>query len=117
MAKWGRRNNCYSYAVDYPNKWLLVEHDEFKTAIWHILEANPNFKLVYREDVVLGKEYVAYRFCKNDFHFMKRGKDGHWRHKMGGCDVEAISTKTVFGKVWDCGSNVYNSKLYLFEVQ
>ena len=115
MAKWSRRNNCYSYAVDYSNRWLLI-NNSYDESINEILHRNPNLRLVLKQDLVLGKEYVAYRYGRNDFHFMKRGKDGHWRHKMGNQPVEAISTKVVFDKVWDF-NNLYNSKLYLFEVQ
>lgn len=116
MATWHGRNNCYSYAVNYPNKWLLINDSKYSAGVDTLLRANPNFHLVSKKDMVLGKEYVAYRYCKNDFHFMKRGKDGHWRHKMGWSPVEAISTKVVFGKAWKLGGHVYNSKLYLFEV-
>lgn len=117
MAKWNGRNNCYSYAIDNPDKWMLINQDDYREGVYTLLEANPNFRLVSRNEIKLGKEYVAYRFSYNDFHFMKRGKDGHWRHKMGWSPVLAVSTKFVFSKVWDCGSNVYTSKLYLFEVQ
>lgn len=114
MAKWNRLNNCYSYAVNYPNKWLLV--DEYHQAVTDLLDKNPNLKLVSRKDIVLGKEYIAYRFSNDDFHFMKRGKDGHWRHKMGREAVTAVSTKYVFGQSWYTYHDNYNSKLYLFEV-
>lgn len=115
MAKWTNKNNCYSYAVDYPNKWLLINDGDYRGGVKTLSKVN-NFRLVSKQDLELGKEYVAYRYSSSDFHFMKRGKDGHWRHKMGGSPVEAISTKVVFGKVWDLGCHVYNSKLYLYEV-
>lgn len=117
MAKWTRRNNCYSYAINYPNKWMLITDGCYIDGIQTLLRANPNFRLVSKSEMVLGKEYVAFRFGCSDFHFAKRGKDGHWRHKMGPQPVEAISTKVIFGKEWRMGDNVYNSKLYLFEVQ
>lgn len=117
MAKWNTHNNCYSYAIDYPDKWMLINDNNYKQGVQTLLEANPNFRRVRRNEMVLGKEYVAYRFGKTDFHFMKRGKDGHWRHKMGWSNVEAISTKLVFDKVWNFSHYVYSSKLYLFEVQ
>lgn len=111
MSKWNRKNNCFSYAFNKPNFWLLMENYD---GAWDLLEQNPNLKMVSRKDMVLGKEYIAYRFGKHDFHFMKRGKKGHWRHKMGSSDVESISAREVFAESWCCGK--YNSKLYLFEV-
>lgn len=116
MAKWTSVNNCYSYAVNFPNKWLLID-GRYSQGVDELLDKNPNFRLVSRADLVLGKEYVAYRYGSTDFHFMKRGKNGHWRHKMGSDPVQVVSTKDVFADRWDYGNNVYNSKLYLFEVQ
>lgn len=115
MATWHRRNNCYSYAINNPKKWMLINQEDYSNAVWTLLRANPNWKLVSKEDVVLGKEYVAFRYCATDFHFMKRNKQGYWRHKMGGSPVTAISTKEVFAKTWALYHN-YNSKLYLFEI-
>lgn len=113
MAKWHERNNCYGYATKTP-KWLLLE-EEYRHGVDELLERNPTWKLVNRADMVLGKEYVAYRYCSSDFHFMRRNKQGYWRHKMGWSSVKAISTKDVFAESWDFSFN-YNSKLYLFEV-
>lgn len=114
MAKWNHSNNCYGYATNTP-KWLLIE-GKYSDGVNELLELNPNWKLVEKKDMVLGKEYVAYRYCRHDFHFMRRNKQGYWRHKMGGQPVVAISTKDVFDSVWDSGHRIYNSKLYLFEV-
>ncbi len=116
MAIWHDGNNCYSYAIDDPTDWHLIRtvYDE---SVDYLLDNHSNLRLVSREDLVLGKEYIAYRYGNRDFHFMKRNKMGYWRHKMGCCPVEAISTKFVLGKEWVFrGGNVYNSKLYLFEV-
>jgi len=113
MAKWHTSNNCYGYATQVP-KWLLITGN-YSDGPTELLIRNPNWKLVERKDMVLGKEYVAYRYGPDDFHFMRRNKLGYWRHKMGSSPVKAISTKEVFAKVW-VFSLVYNSKLYLFEV-
>jgi hypothetical protein len=116
MSKWNGSNNCYSYAVGYSCKWLLIKSSH-PDSVDELLERNPNFRLVQRQDLVLGKEYIAYRYGCRDWHFAKRGKDGHWRHKMGGTKVKPVSTKEIFAKEWRMGPNIYNSKLYLFEVQ
>lgn len=118
MAKRGRwkgHTNCYSYAVDDNSDWLLAEDSDYLSWIeWFIEEYN--LKPVSRKDVVLGKEYIAFRYCGHDFHFMRRNKQGYWRHKMGGTPVKAISTKKVFAESWYHPDGDYNSKLYLFEV-
>lgn len=115
MPKWTRDSNCYGYATNTP-KWLLLDDRNYREkAVNTLLCANPTWKLVSRKDMVLGKEYVAFRYCSTDYHFMKRNKDGFWRHKMGAQPVQAVSTKFVFGKSWDVGHRTYNSKLYLFE--
>ena len=114
MKKWGFHANCYGYATN-KKEWLLIE-DDYSQGVNELLMLNPNWKLVSRSEVVLGKEYVAYRYCAEDFHFMKRNKQGYWRHKMGGGEVQAISTKKVFAEHWSSPCHYYNSKLYLFEV-
>lgn len=106
--------NCYGYAVGI-YEWLLIE-DRYSGAVNELLEKFPYLKLVTRDQVVLGKEYIAFRYTKYDFHFMKRSKQGYWRHKMGSQPAEAIATKDVFASNWDNGIRKYNSKLYLFEV-
>lgn len=114
MSKWNRNNNCYGYATKTP-QWLLIESD-YSHGVDELLERNPRWKLVGFNDMVLGKEYVAYRYGAYDFHFMRRNKLGYWRHKMGGSAVKAISTKDVFARTWESDSTTYDSKLYLFEV-
>lgn len=117
MRKWTEKANCYGYATNTP-AWLLFDADNSwgKEGVEELMFYYPHWKLVERKDMVLGKEYVAYRFGKGDFHFMFRNKKGYWRHKMGANPVMAISTKIVFGTAWYFGGAFYNSKLYLFEV-
>ena len=125
-GKWNRYNNCFGYAVNIP-KWLSVEDyldedyygDElFESFIHENAYQKLNLKKVNKKDMVLGKTYVAYRYCRRDFHFMKRLPTGHWRHKQGMFPVTAISQKEVFDKRgWLRTDGVrYNSRLYLFEV-
>ena len=116
-----RKANCYGYAFG-KNKWFLMRSsiscisrkkyqklaDEF--------ESRCGLKRVHRKDMVLGKEYIAFRIGPNDFHFMKRGKNGHWRHKQGGCQITSISQKKVFAPQWFSESLIYDSKIYLYEV-
>jgi hypothetical protein len=124
-GKWNWGNNCFGYAVNIP-KWLLVgdytqgDTHDYTSHLDFILDKGYerfNLKPVSKKDMVLGKTYVAYRYCANDFHFMKRLPTGHWRHKQGGSPVAAISQKNVLNDGWVREDGVvYNSKLYLFEV-
>ena len=125
-GKWNYHNNCFGYAVNIP-RWLLVEDylqthcdTQTETYIQFILDKGYekfNLKPVSKKDMVLGKTYVAYRYYRDDFHFMKRLPSGHWRHKQGGQPVAPISQKDVLNGGWVRSDGaVYNSKLYLFEV-
>jgi hypothetical protein len=106
--------NCYGYAAR-DNRWLQLSSDY--EDIDAILEDNPTWRLVSKESMVLGKEYVAYRYGNRDFHFMYRNEKGMWRHKPGGTRVRSISQKDVFASMWKGGPfNVYTSKVWLFEV-
>lgn len=105
--------NCFGYAVNF-HDWLLVGDDYFAFAtLWY---DQFGLKAVNREDMVLGKRYVAFRYCADDFHFCRRDANGHWRHKMGGQPPKTISQKAVFSSHWDTGFHRYNSKVYLYEV-
>jgi hypothetical protein len=115
-------SNCMGYAVGV-NDWLVVGN--YKAAAYDMdseyeeeLVYDKDFTLipVHKRELKLGKEYIAYRFGYHDFHFCKRDKKGHWRHKMGSKCPETISQKKVFAKKWDGWMCVYNSKLYLYEI-
>lgn len=127
-----RSANCMGYALNR-KKWMLPSGwDDFASG-WHdenemIESLIDQFGLVPidRDQMVLGKEYVAFRYeiiddedgvaYIDDFHFMKRHKTGHWTHKRGSLPVEGISQKVVFSDVWVNGTYEYNSEMYLFEV-
>lgn len=60
---------------------------------------------------------VAYRMGRDDFHFMKRKKNGHWYHKMGMSEIEKISKREVFADKWTNNyGDIYNSRIVLFAV-
>jgi hypothetical protein len=115
MVKPWNNANCYGYAID-KNRWLVFEN-EYEDAVDELLEKNPSWKLVSKQDMVLGKSYVSFRYGYHDFHFMFRSRLGHWTHKQGGQLVAAISQKEVFNKHWaNPAGTLYTSKVYLFEV-
>jgi len=129
MAKYTNRNNCMAYAVGrsnwmIPKYWRTYEETSDYDDFWRMVETMArqfNFKLTSRNQMELGKEYVAFRVEEyedgsiGDFHFMKRHKTGHWTHKMGGRSVEGISEKYVFSDVWSTSWHDYNGDLILFE--
>lgn len=114
MVKPWDRANCYGYAADR-NRWLLIE-DGYCNGADELLEKNPTWKLVSRDEMVLGKSYVAFRYGYRDFHFAFRDHRGHWTHKMGSQRVTPISQREVFHKYWIGHNVLYTSKVYLFEV-
>lgn len=120
MAKkqWSQAN-CMGYALN-KNRWMKIPNWENRTtldiALW--LEKQFNLKMVNRSQMVLGKEYIVFRRSQQDFHFMRRSKEGHWRHKPGGNYVRPISEKEVFASQWVSNPWLYyNSTPYIFEVQ
>lgn len=126
----GHYNNCMAYALNrktwmLPRGWHQFTESQDYEAEWNMIEnlqSMFNLKLIERKDMVLGKEYIAFRYEQDhfngeigDFHFIKRHKTGHWTHKAGRSPVKGISEKVVFADAWRLYNN-YNSDLYLFEV-
>lgn len=130
MAK-RKRYNCMGYALNR-KKWMLpLAWDDFadgwidESEVIDGLTRQFNLKPVSRDQMVRGKEYVAFRYeiiddewetRIDDFHFMKRHKTGHWTHKRGNYDAEGVSERIVFSDVWVNGTYNYNSEIFLFEV-
>ena len=97
--------------------WGRLKDYRFKSH-WKVAErfaTEHNLKPVEKKDMVLGKSYIALRITLEDFHFMRRGPQGHWTHKQGGTCVETISQKEVFAAEWS-GWNTYGGKIWLYEV-
>lgn len=111
------RANCMGYALGY-NEWLRVPNWKSQSALDSALylAEKYNMKLVSKSDMVLGKEYVVFRISSQDFHFMRRDKNGNWRHKPGWREVRPISEKKVFANYWQHGALWYNSTPFIFEV-
>ena len=68
----------------------------------------------------LQSEYVvAFRIAPNedDFHFIRRGCQGNWYHKLGGREtIEQMDELEVFSEDWVFDSMHYNGPLVLFAV-
>lgn len=119
MARKYNDANCMGYALKI-NDWLIPcywNHSKTNTKrLVETLENDFNLKEVSIEEMTFGKEYIAFRFGRRDFHYMVRGKQGHWRHKPGSCPVVSISQKEVFAKRWvNSIGTVYDSSIFLFE--
>lgn len=135
-----RSYNCMAYALGRKHWMLPKAWDEFAqgymdedTMIGYLIEQF-NLTPVTRDQMVRGKEYVAFRYeaevevedpdyegeityqPAGDFHFMKRHKTGHWTHKRGSLEIQGIPERVVFSDVWQNGCYNYDSHLYLFEV-
>ena len=54
---------------------------------------------------------------ENDFHYMKRGKNGHWTHKLGGLRVERIKREKVFKDCWVFDDITYYGKTVFFAMK
>jgi hypothetical protein len=131
MARYNMRNNCMAYALGratwmLPRYWEAFAATDEPSIEWKMIkrmEKDFNLKPVTKEEMVLGKEYIAFRIAwypngdVDDFHFIKRHKTGHWTHKQGGHPVKGISQKIVFSDVWRAFGNInYTGTIYLFEV-
>ena len=98
-------NNDYSLALNIYSNYLL---EFFKDKI----------RIISALDELAKDEYaIAFRIGKDDFHFMKRAKNGHWSHKRGGCEVEQISKEALFSKIWYNYGVIYDSQLILFAMK
>jgi hypothetical protein len=117
MKKVWTKANCYGYALNR-NRWHLTNGLSYEEMPEELLSLNPNWKQVRRDEMVLGKSYVAYRYGYVDFHFMVRDEKGHWTHKPGSSKVRTISQKDVFKGHWknDDAGAIYTSKVFLYEV-
>lgn len=74
------------------------------------------------KELQLNEYAIAFRIGgvggEDDFHFMKRGKNGKWYHKPGGTEIQFIAKEKVFADKWVsktwAGTYIYCGKLVLF---
>jgi len=118
MSTWNVNNNCMSWALQDPTKWHRLKgfRELSHTKAARLFGIIYGFKPVEKKDMVIGKEYIALRITVSDFHFMRRGPQGHWTHKQGGWPVKVISQKQVFAKEWYRSGDNYGGPIWLFEV-
>lgn len=93
---------------EYPEKHdLSVDETAEETTQW-MLDNIPGLRRVNDIEDLHDDEYlIAYKTGWQDFHFMKRSKNGNWWHKMGSGKTVRISKQKVMADTW---FNEYNSK-------
>lgn len=117
------RANCMGYALRI-NEWLAPYSRDFGDRMEAFSTEDmvavliDEYKLtpVTKGQMVLGKEYVAFRRGFEDFHFVRRLPTGQWKHKQGRTKITDIKKTEVFNDYWSYdGPREYKSKLYIFE--
>lgn len=123
--------NCAGYAF-HCNKWLDVDNLPFQSVDARSVLANfllrnqddLNYSISYCTDCITkdDEELLAFRIGKEetskwwDFHFMRRGKDGKWRHKMGHHQVEIYKEDITSLWVRPDGA-VYDSEIIFLKIK
>ena len=90
--------------LDYMVQFMLEDFKDELRLINSVKELNKN-------------EYaIAFRIGYCDFHFIKRGRNGVWYHKMGNNNIERFPKERVFADSWS-GGDKYDSRVVLFAMQ
>ena len=78
--------NCGGYALGCYSWYCPFAHQvrDFEKNVNQILKDFRNTRLVDNIQDLMPNEYmIAFRLSSDDFHFMKRAKNGVWREKRG----------------------------------
>ena len=67
------------------------------------------------KDLEADEYAIAFRVGERDFHYLKRGGNGVWYHKMGNCNIDKFPKEEVFADEWCCG--MYTSTVVLFAMK
>ena len=115
--------NCGGYALGCYSWYCPFAHQvrDFEKNVNQILKDFRNTRLVDNIQDLMPNEYmIAFRLSSDDFHFMKRSKNGVWREKRGGqFEIRVVPKSIVFGEVWspDRWDNGYRGKIAFFAVK
>ena len=115
--------NCGGYALGCYSWYCPFSHQvrDFEKNVNQILKDFPNARLIDNTQDLMPNEYmVAFRLSQDDFHFMKRGKNGVWREKRGSqSEIRIVPKSVVFGEVWSPHryDNGYRGEIALFAVK
>ena len=123
--------NCGGYALNTynwfcPNRdsdcyYSLTLEERVDYAVKYMIKffGKEKIRVISSVKEITSVEYaVAFRVGKNDFHYMKRGKNGVWYHKPGSNTIRRATKEEVFADEWTspCGWTIYDSKLVLLAV-
>ena len=115
--------NCGGYALGCYSWYCPFAHQvrDFEKNVNQILKDFPNVRLINNTQDLMPNEYmVAFRLSQDDFHFMKRGKNGVWREKRGNqFEIRIVPKSVVFGEVWSPHryDNGYQGEIAFFAVK
>ena len=115
--------NCGGYALGCYSWYCPFTHKvrDFEKNVNQILKDFPNVRLINSTQDLMPNEYmIAFRLSQDDFHFMKRSKNGVWREKRGSqFEIRVVPKSVVFGEVWspDRYDNGYRGEIAFFAVK
>ena len=93
--------------------------ETYKHCIETILTDFPTMRVIRKVKDLRANEYaIAFRLGGidgvDDFHFIKRARNGQWYHKRGALAPERISKDKIFEPVWYNSGWLYRGKIILF---
>jgi len=123
-----RDYNCGGFALNtrdwyrpYPEDYLCIWELEqelgleagTEECVTHMLVEFPTLRLIGSEDEAEEDESVIFfRIGGGDFHFVRKGADGNYYHKMGSSEeVDEMEREEVYGIEWCCR---YDGPLVIF---
>ena len=115
--------NCGGYALGCYSWYCPFTHQvrDFEKNVNQILKDFSNVRLINNTQDLMPNEYmIAFRLSQDDFHFMKRSKNGVWREKRGSqFEIRVVPKSVVFGEVWspDRYDNGYRGEIAFFAVK
>ena len=115
--------NCGGYALGCYSWYCPFAHQvrDFEKNVNQILKDFPNVRLINNTQDLMPNEYmIAFRLSQDDFHFMKRSKNGVWREKRGSqFEIRVVPKSIVFGEVWSPHryDNGYRGEIAFFAVK
>lgn len=123
--------NCAGYALETFNWYVPIRQDDDVDAyewgsfdeiernamsfefVSQILADFDDVRLIPSLDCVRKDEYAfAFRVGVDDFHFVKRGRNGQWYEKRGSGSIYRMTEEKVFHSEWEDGR--YNGAIFLF---
>ena len=116
--------NCGGYALE-SFSWYVPELNgddvcradgtTIEDCVKAMEEDFPNLRRIQEIGELKENEYaVAFRLSDYDFHYIKRARNGHWYHKMGGLHyINTMKEEVVFSESWGRG---YDGEIALLAI-